>query len=130
MSEIRIILEDGREFIDMPDSSDNPCLNCGSCCSHFRVSFYHGEMDLNIGGFVPSNMVSKVNEHFVCMSGTENGGRCVAMTGKIGQNIGCSIYKNRPSTCREFEVWDKNGVPNPKCQELRIKNGIKKLKNL
>ncbi|MBE0930280.1 YkgJ family cysteine cluster protein, partial [Escherichia coli] len=21
-------------------STDNPCLTCGACCAHFRVSFY------------------------------------------------------------------------------------------
>ncbi|MEG6657786.1 YkgJ family cysteine cluster protein, partial [Pseudomonas aeruginosa] len=24
-------------------STDNPCLTCGACCAHFRVSFYWGE---------------------------------------------------------------------------------------
>ncbi|MPQ71936.1 YkgJ family cysteine cluster protein, partial [Pseudomonas sp. MWU12-2323] len=24
-------------------SEVSPCLNCGACCSHFRVSFFWGE---------------------------------------------------------------------------------------
>lgn len=123
----RVILDDGREWIDMPDIGFNPCLNCGACCSHFRVSFYHGEMDINPMGFVPSEMTVKINDHFACMSGTEHGGKCNAMIGEVGSIISCTIYENRPSPCREFEVWDKNGVPNVKCQELRMKNGIELL---
>jgi Fe-S-cluster containining protein len=28
--------------------------------------------------------------------------RCVALTGKVGCNVGCSIYHNRPNACRAF----------------------------
>jgi Fe-S-cluster containining protein len=120
----RITQEDGREFINMPSNKTNPCLNCGACCSNFRVSFYHGEMDVQSGGFVPSELTTQVNSHFACMSGTEQGGKCIALNGEVGCENSCSIYENRPSPCREFEVWDKSGKPNPQCQTLRSKNGI------
>ena len=34
------------------------------------------------------------------------GGRpaCVAFTGELGGPCGCSVYEDRPSVCREFEV--------------------------
>lgn len=112
-------------FIDMPTDESNPCLNCGACCSHFRVSFYHGELDYHPGGFVPDRLAEKVNDTFACMRGTKEGeGRCVALMGKIGESISCAIYENRPSSCRIYEVWKADGTPNEQCQELRKKIGI------
>ncbi len=129
MVEIKINQEDGRVFIDMAESDENPCLDCGVCCNHFRISFYFGEMDIQEAGFVPSEMTSKVNDFFACMKGTEAGGRCIALEGNAGEkNIRCTIYHNRPSPCREFPVWLDNGEPNPKCNELREKAGLSLLK--
>jgi uncharacterized protein len=123
---IRRLEDDGRVFIDMPDSPDNPCISCGACCAHFRISFYCGELTGGLGGFVPVELTSKVNETFACMKGTEaGGGRCIALVGEIGQpGIGCTIYPNRPTPCREFEVWLEDGTPNPHCQRLRAQRGL------
>jgi Fe-S-cluster containining protein len=119
------VQEDGRVFIDMPSDDSNPCLNCGACCSHYRVSFYCGEIDTQPMGFVPRDMVSKVTPFLACMKGTESGGgRCSALTGVIGESIGCSIYHARPTPCREYPVWMEDGSPNPSCQVLREKIGI------
>jgi hypothetical protein len=117
--------EDGRIFIDLPDSDDNPCTACGVCCSHFRVSFYAGEMDTQPGGFVPADLVSQVNPVMACMKGTEAGnGRCIAYVGEIGANGRCSIYTNRPSPCREYPVFMPDGSMNPDCLRLRTKYGV------
>lgn len=124
VKDIKHIQEDGRVFVDMPNDDSNPCLNCGVCCTHFRISFYFGEMDIHPMGFVPSEKTSKINEFFACMKGTENGGRCIALQGNPGEKISCEIYSNRPSSCREFPVFLEDGSPNPKCNELRVKHGI------
>lgn len=116
-------------FIDMADDPKNPCQSCGVCCTHFRISFFYGECDSN-GGIVPSKLVIPINNTFVAMKGSEHGGRCIALTGEIGKNIGCSIYENRPSSCRKFHVWDEEGTPNPKCQTLREKAGLPQLLHL
>ena len=121
--------EDGRVFVDMPDDDSNPCSTCGACCSHFRVSFYQGELDAMPGGTVPENMTVNIGGFRACMSGTEYGsGRCVALQGEIGQGpISCSIYQKRPSVCREYPVWEEDGTPNTDCQRLREKIGLKPL---
>ena len=36
-------------------SEVSPCLNCGACCSHFRVSFFWGEC-ASSGGTVPDEL--------------------------------------------------------------------------
>ncbi len=125
MKDLKKIQEDGRVFIDMPEKN-NPCFNCGVCCTHFRISFYCGEMDTQPLGFVPSELTSKINDVMVCMKGTEKGeNRCVALQGNIGKgDIKCGIYDKRPTPCREFPVWMEDGSVNPKCNELRRKYGI------
>lgn len=105
--------------------SDNPCVSCGACCAHFRVSFYWAEADDAPGGIVPSALTERVNEHLRCMAGTQDRPpRCVALGGEIGQQVGCTIYELRPSPCREFEMYEPDGSPNPRCQRVREAIGL------
>lgn len=128
--QIQIKQEDGRSFFDMPDDPKlNPCSNCGVCCSHFRIGFYAGEVEGGLGGVVPADKVIKFSDVRAVMKGTEHGGRCVALTGEIGQKVGCSIYHNRPTPCREFPVWEEDGTANAKCNELRAKHGLPLIEN-
>jgi len=78
---------------------ENPCLSCGVCCSHFRVSFYSGELSGETGGTVPVELTTKVGPLRACMKGTEQGeGRCIALRGTLGQpGIHCAIYPDRPT---------------------------------
>jgi len=104
----------------------NPCLSCGACCAHFRVSFYCGEIASAEGGTVPPELVTQVGPLRACMKGTEQGGqRCVALAGEIGKDgIHCQIYEQRPSPCRDFPAWEPDGTPNPDCQKVRAKFGL------
>lgn len=120
------IIDEDRLFTDMADSPDNPCTSCGGCCAHFRVSFYCGELSDGLGGMVPVELTSKINDTMACMKGTEKGhGRCVALVGELGRpGVGCSIYPQRPSPCREFSPWEADGQPNPACQQRRQALGL------
>jgi uncharacterized protein len=120
------VQDDNRVFVDMVDGEDNPCLSCGACCQHFRVSMYVGEMASSPGGTVPDELVSAVNPVIVCMKGTEAGhGRCIALRGEVGKpGIRCEIYHLRPTPCREYRVWLDDGSPNPDCQRLRKNIGL------
>jgi Fe-S-cluster containining protein len=113
-------------------ASYNPCLSCGACCAHFRVSFYCGEVAGEGGGTVPAELVSQVGPLRACMKGTEYGKqRCIALRGEIGQEgIHCAIYDQRPSPCREFTTWMPDGSPNPDCQRLRLAIGLPPLSPL
>ncbi len=108
------------------DIHTNPCLSCGACCAHFRVSFYCGEIAGEEGGTVPPDLVSQVGPLRACMKGTEYGGqRCVALRGEVGQEgTHCAIYEQRPSPCRDFPAWEEDGAPNPDCQKVRAKFGL------
>lgn len=113
--------EDGRTYYDMKAEAGNPCFGCGACCRHFRVSFYHGELDTQPGGYVPAELAVQVTPFRACMKGTEAGhGRCIAHQGD-GR---CAIYDKRPSTCREFPAYMEDGAMNPECLRLRAIHGI------
>lgn len=130
MSQIELKQSDGRVFIDMPDNKeDNVCSSCGLCCAHFRVSFYCGEVEGGTGGFVPKDKVIMINPVMAAMKGTNDvNKRCVALEGELGKDVKCSIYHNRPSSCREFPVYEQDGSVNKDCQRLRAKYGLPPIK--
>ena len=102
----------------------NACLTCGACCAAYRVSFYWGEASGAPDGYVPSELTEGgFHPHLLCMQGTnQRQPRCVALQGEIGQQVSCSIYAQRPSPCREFEM-SVNGS-NPACDSARAKYGL------
>ena len=84
--------------------AEHPCLGCGACCACFRVDFAVYELD-GLGGRVPPGLTVEVNGSTVRMRGTDHVPiRCAALTGTVGQRVGCAIYEWRPSPCREFEA--------------------------
>jgi Fe-S-cluster containining protein len=111
---------DGGVRYDM-SGENNPCAGCGACCRHFRVSFYHGELDSQPGGYVPAGLTLQISPFRACMQGTEAGGaRCIALQ----DDLRCAIYAQRPSVCREFPALLPDGSPNPECVRLRALLGI------
>lgn len=119
-AQLASLTEDGRVYYDMT-GEDNPCFGCGACCRHFRVSFYHGELDSQPGGVVPADMTVPLTPFRACMKGTESGkGRCVALL----DDGRCGIYAQRPSVCREFPAFMPDGTMNPECVALRLQYGI------
>src|SRR5690606_32175816 len=106
-------------------SDFSPCLDCGACCSTFRVSFYWGESDSAPGGLVPDRLIEQVTPHLSCMQGTNQPQpRCVALIGEVGSSVRCSIYEQRSSTCREFPFHGENGQDSPECQRARVLHGL------
>jgi hypothetical protein len=89
---------------------DNPCMQCGACCAFFRVSFYWEESSAGTADGVPTEFTSEVSDFLQCMKGTNQPSpRCVALTGKIGEKVGCKIYLKRSSTCRDFGLHLEDG---------------------
>ncbi|MDE1196644.1 MAG: YkgJ family cysteine cluster protein [Pseudomonas sp.] len=105
-------------------SDVSPCLNCGACCSHFRVSFFWGEC-ASAGGTVPDELVSSISPSRVAMLGTDcKSVRCTSLEGEVGKGTSCSIYEQRSSTCREFEASWTDGQHNPDCDAARAAFGL------
>ncbi|GLR25858.1 MULTISPECIES: YkgJ family cysteine cluster protein [Limnobacter] len=101
------------------------CQSCGVCCSTFRISFYWAETTAAEGGYVPVEMTEQMNLYRACMKGTsQTNPKCSALTGTLGESVSCSIYENRPSPCREYEVFMPDGSLNPRCNQARAKHGL------
>lgn len=84
------------------------------------MSFYWAEADDAPGGMVPANLTEAISPHLRCMKGTASKpARCVALEGEVGQWVSCTIYAQRPSTCRGFDVLEADGSPNARCTKLR-----------
>ncbi len=102
---------------------DSPCLSCGACCACFRVDFAVNDLD-DMGGQVPSGLAVEVNGSTCRMRGTDHVPiRCAALTGKVGEKVGCGIYEWRPSPCREFEAGSDA------CARARIRHGMQPLEH-
>jgi Fe-S-cluster containining protein len=97
------------------------CTTCGACCASFRVDFSVHELE-DAGGSVPSGLAVEVNRNIARMRGTDHQpARCAALSGKLGEKIGCGIYEWRPSPCREFEQGS------PACNMARRRHGLSPL---
>jgi Fe-S-cluster containining protein len=94
------------------------CTTCGACCACFRVDFSVHELQ-DQGGSVPDGLAVAVNASIARMRGTDHQPpRCAALSGTVGEKIGCGIYEWRPSPCREFAEGSAA------CEMARRKNGL------
>lgn len=100
----------------------HPCLQCGACCAHFRVSFYWAEADDASPGGVPAVLTRPLTPHLRAMRGTDQAQpRCVALRGEVGVSTLCDIHPLRSSTCRDFEASYERGHANPHCDAARAR---------
>lgn len=96
-----------------PPDDTRPCQTCGACCAHFRVSFYWSEA---LARGLPESLVEQVNPWMSCMAGTQGSApRCAALQGTVGTGVSCTVYPQRPETCREVQVGDN------KCARARAR---------
>ena len=109
--------------------SQNPCVTCGACCAHFRVSFYWAEADDGAGA-VPVELTEPLTPFMRNMRGTnQRQPRCIALQGEVGGCVSCGIYQQRPSPCREFSMSGENGELNEACDRARARYGLPALFN-
>jgi len=105
--------------------SDNPCLSCGACCAHYRVSFYWAEADDVTPGGVPAELTEKLGGVRLVMKGTNRSDpRCAALTGELGRRVDCAIYPERPQACRDLHASWSDGRVDEKCDKARMTLGL------
>ena len=108
----------------------HPCLSCGACCAHYRVSLHWSEAEPDVGepdlgGRVPIALTETFGPHQRSMRGTwAKQPHCIALQGTVGTSVGCSIYDARPSACRDLRMSWEGGGPNPQCDQARIAYGL------
>jgi Fe-S-cluster containining protein len=118
----------------MQEPSLHPCQSCGSCCAYYRVSFYWRETEGSESATpVPLELTELYSDFRFAMKGTnrKHHARCVALTGKVGEEVACSIYTSRPSPCREFTASFEDGKTHqPRCDDARSKYQLAPLRRL
>jgi Fe-S-cluster containining protein len=103
----------------------HPCLSCGACCAHFRISLHWSEADAALGGTVPSELTEPYGRHQRAMLGTGTVPvRCIALEGDIGRHAPCRIYAQRPQVCRDLKAAWEQGQPSPQCDRARAAHGM------
>lgn len=106
----------------------HPCQRCGACCAAFRVSFWRSE--LNSGGpwRVPIESIEDTGGSLVSLKGTtQHNPGCVNLKGRVGDQVSCQIYENRPSPCRNFKASYEDGYLEERCDLARAKHGLRPL---
>lgn len=88
------------------------CQSCGACCS-YKWSWPILKKDRSDALNIPKEMQ---RDDYPLLKTKD--GRCVALTGEVGKCVGCSIYENRPSACRKFEVGSEL------CKEARLQKKL------
>jgi hypothetical protein len=91
------------------------CQTCGACC---RSAYDAVEV-------ASRDPVVKAQPHLVVLNGNHleirrEGDRCAALSGgwSPGERYACSIYEDRPRTCREFTLGSAN------CLDARRRVGL------
>jgi uncharacterized protein len=106
----------------------HPCLRCGACCAHFRVTLHWSEADAELGGVVPIELTEKLDAHRLAMRGTwAQYPRCTALEGEVGEGARCGIYARRPAVCREVEPSWESGKLSAQCDKARAAHGLQPL---
>ena len=101
--------------ITLPDAPIPDCQSCGACCQAFtQVAVYPDEKifpenywEITVKGengeITVDKFLRRDGETFACTS----------LGGKLGENVSCNIYEQRPVVCRNFEAGSD------KCHALR-----------
>ncbi len=103
------------------------CLPCGACCASPFIGegYIRLEKDEERGlarTGLPVLIIVPDPEDRIVMLGTKCNGEgirvCAALTGRVGKQVACAIYEERPKLCRQFEAGS------PECHQARRAAGI------
>lgn len=101
------------------------CQRCGACCAAFRVAFHWSETEPSRTDAVPEALTQPLDPHRLAMRGTDaRAPHCAALVGAIGADVHCSIYRQRPSPCRELQAAWEHGEASPQCDRARERHGL------
>ncbi len=96
--------------------SDLNCQKCGACCLDQLIVLmpgddvpFHMVMDksrvsVEHKGGLPDGLTPL--DHCVGKVMRNQFGRCVALTGRLGKDVSCSIYESRPRICKVMKKGD------------------------
>ena len=96
----------------MPSVSRYDCVRCGACCCNTPENRAEGFIDyVEIDARAPLLQRPELarrhvvyNEDGVPHLRVHPDGRCLALRGRLGQQVRCTIYSDRPHACRKVEA--------------------------
>ena len=95
------------ESVTLPAKEPAPeCTTCGVCCDALLIvpiTKAASERFSEFWDIVPDETAPETVIERVLPRDTESG-RCIHLAGKLGSDISCRIYADRPTPCRDFEV--------------------------
>ena len=116
----------GFEKREKIDPNKNYCLDCGACCTYFKVLIPKEESN-EFNGNVPKEYLEKYDKNRMNLIGRNNFNNktyCKALEGSVGINVKCNIYENRPNVCKEFQAVSSDGIQNIRCMKARKSAGL------
>ena len=104
------------------------CLSCGACCCNTDENRAERFVDyVEVGprsalarhpGLLRRlTVLNDARERHMKLRGAEQ--RCVALEGKLGARVSCTIYALRPAACRQVEPGSRE------CRRDRRERGIR-----
>jgi Fe-S-cluster containining protein len=94
-------------------ATSSPCTTCGACCSYSAEWPRFSTEDDEALARIPEALVAENLSGMRC-----DGERCMALDGKIGEAVRCTIYADRPQVCRDCQPGDEE------CQMARARHGF------
>jgi Fe-S-cluster containining protein len=102
------------------------CVTCGACCYNpddNRDLEYIDYIEIEARDRIMKkpDLVRRLvvlDKDFLPHMRLNHHQRCVALTGRLGVEVGCSIYLDRPSPCRTFKAGSKH------CKQYRKERGV------
>ncbi|MFO0635936.1 MAG: YkgJ family cysteine cluster protein [Nannocystaceae bacterium] len=101
------------------------CRRCGACCRNPLENQREGSVEwVEVG---PDEPLHRAARHTKLLCRNAQGvvhlrlgdtGRCVALRGRLGEQVTCSIYALRPRGCRRVEAGDR------RCMQYRAEAGL------
>ena len=74
---------------------------------------------------MPEKLTVALTAALVRMRGTDEAPpRCIALEGRIGQHVRCTIYEQRPGPCRDFAPYAPLGMGDDACDRARRRHGL------
>jgi Fe-S-cluster containining protein len=108
------------------------CEACGACCCNSEPNKHHAFRDYvevtsadvlwkRQEKLFSLAVLNAVGETHLKLVGREQ--RCVALSGKVGEQVGCTIYALRPTPCRDLQAGSLECLERRKEKKLPIARG-------
>ncbi|HKQ71363.1 MAG TPA: YkgJ family cysteine cluster protein [Polyangiaceae bacterium] len=93
-------------------SGELDCTRCGACCANPDENRAERFVDyVEVRRSEPLLAKPKLAQRFVVYNAEgvahlrlDESGKCLALRGKIGRRVSCTIYEDRPLGCRKVEA--------------------------